>query len=86
MEHVVTLFRPVGAKELELFRQADFTAFPARLIELPMNPNILSAICSVLAIILVFERPASANERKGANICAIEIMQQRIWNDFKASV
>ena len=79
----------------------------------PMDPNILSAICLVLVIILVIERPASAksksqikhdgalavyratrsaspvpvrNERQGANLCAIEIILQRIWNGTKASV
>jgi hypothetical protein len=75
--------------------------------------NILSAICLVLVIIPVVERPASAklqsrikhdaalavhrasrpsepapvrNEKQGANLCAIEIMLQRIWNGFKPSV
>jgi hypothetical protein len=78
-----------------------------------MAPNILSAICLVLAIIPVTERPASAksksrkkqdgvlavyrairpnepvparNEKQGANLCAIEIMLQKIWNGWKASV
>jgi hypothetical protein len=78
-----------------------------------MERNILSAICLVLVIIPVVERPASAklksrikhdgalavyrasrpsepapvrNEKQGANLCAIEIIPQRIWNDLKASV
>lgn len=36
MEDVATLFRPVGAKELELVRQTGFTAFPPRLSGQPI--------------------------------------------------
>jgi hypothetical protein len=36
MEDLATLFRPVGAKELELIRQTGFTAFPPRLSGQPI--------------------------------------------------
>jgi hypothetical protein len=36
MDNVATLFRPVGAKELELIRQTGFMAFPARLATQPI--------------------------------------------------
>lgn len=32
-EETITLFRPVGTKELELIKASDFTAFPPRLPE-----------------------------------------------------
>jgi hypothetical protein len=37
----VTLFRPVGAAELELVRQSGFTAFPPRLPEQPIFYPVL---------------------------------------------
>ncbi|WP_020557901.1 hypothetical protein [Thiofilum flexile] len=36
MEEVVTLYRPIGPKELELVRQSGFTAWPPRLPEQPI--------------------------------------------------
>ena len=41
MTNVATLFRPVGAKELELIRQTGFTAFPARLPTQPIFYPVL---------------------------------------------
>ena len=41
MDNVATLFRPVGAKELELIRQTGFTAFPARLAAQPIFYPVL---------------------------------------------
>ena len=37
----VTLFRPVGAAELELVRQSGFTAFPPRLADQPIFYPVL---------------------------------------------
>jgi hypothetical protein len=41
MEEVATLFRPVGARELELIRQTGFTAFPPRLTGQPIFYPVL---------------------------------------------
>lgn len=41
MENLATLFRPVGAKELELIRQTGFTAFPPRLPGQPIFYPVL---------------------------------------------
>jgi len=41
MEDVATLFRPVGARELELIRQTGFTAFPPRLNGQPIFYPVL---------------------------------------------
>jgi hypothetical protein len=41
MTAVTTLFRPVGARELELIRQSGFTAFPARLTGQPIFYPVL---------------------------------------------
>ena len=38
---LVTLFRPVGARELELVRQSGFAAFPPRLPEQPIFYPVL---------------------------------------------
>jgi len=35
-KEIITLFRPVGAKELALIEASDFTAFPPRLPEQPI--------------------------------------------------
>ena len=37
-----TLFRPVGAKELELIEESEFTAFPPRLPEQPIFYPVLN--------------------------------------------
>ena len=37
-----TLYRPVGAKELKLIEESDFTAFPARLPEQPIFYPVLN--------------------------------------------
>jgi hypothetical protein len=39
---VLILYRPVGAKELELIRQTDFTSFPPRLPEQPIFYPVLN--------------------------------------------
>jgi hypothetical protein len=41
-EDVVTLWRPVGPKELELIRQAKMRAFPPRLQDQPIFYPVLS--------------------------------------------
>jgi hypothetical protein len=41
MEDLATLFRPVGARELELIRQTGFTAFPPRLTGQPIFYPVL---------------------------------------------
>jgi hypothetical protein len=41
-EEVVTLWRPVGPKELELIRQANMRAFPPRLPDQPIFYPVLS--------------------------------------------
>src|SRR6476660_9865567 len=41
-DKVVTLFRPVGPKELELIRQSDYKAFPPRLSEQPIFYPVLN--------------------------------------------
>jgi hypothetical protein len=40
-DNLITLFRPVGAAELELVRQSGFTAFPPRLPEQPIFYPVL---------------------------------------------
>jgi hypothetical protein len=40
--HVVTLWRPVGPRELELIRKADMRAFPPRLPDQPIFYPVLS--------------------------------------------
>src|ERR1700759_2123024 len=42
MEDVVTLWRPVGPKELALIREADMRAFPPRLPDQPIFYPVLS--------------------------------------------
>lgn len=42
MKESVTLFRPVGPKELELVQELDFRAFPPRLPEQPIFYPVLS--------------------------------------------
>ncbi len=42
MRETVTLFRPVGAKELALIEASDFTAFPPRLFEQPIFYPVLN--------------------------------------------
>ncbi|HVF99088.1 MAG TPA: hypothetical protein VND68_04565 [Chloroflexia bacterium] len=41
-EERVTLYRPVGPKELELIRQSGYTAFPPRLPEQPIFYPVLN--------------------------------------------
>lgn len=41
-EKTITLFRPVGSKELELIAEADFTMFPPRLPEQPIFYPVLN--------------------------------------------
>ena len=41
MEELTTLFRPVGANELDLVRQSGFTAFPPRLADQPIFYPVL---------------------------------------------
>ena len=41
VEDLVTLYRPVGGRELELVRQSDFTAFPPRLPGQPIFYPVL---------------------------------------------
>jgi len=42
MYETITLFRPVGAKELALIEASDFTAFPPRLPEQPIFYPVLN--------------------------------------------
>ena len=42
MAETTVLFRPVGAKELELIRESGFTAFPPRLPEQPIFYPVLN--------------------------------------------
>jgi len=42
MDETTVLFRPVGAKELELIRESEFTAFPPRLLEQPFFYPVLN--------------------------------------------
>ena len=42
MDETTILFRPVGAKELELIRETGFTAFPPRLPEQPIFYPVLN--------------------------------------------
>ncbi len=42
MTEILTLYRPVGSKELELIRQSDFRAFPPRLPEQPIFYPVLN--------------------------------------------
>ena len=42
MDETTVLFRPVGAKELELIRESEFTAFPPRLFEQPIFYPVLN--------------------------------------------
>lgn len=42
MDETTVLFRPVGAKELELIRHNEFTAFPPRLPEQPIFYPVLN--------------------------------------------
>jgi len=42
MNETITLFRPVGAKELDLIKVSDFTAFPPRLPEQPIFYPVLN--------------------------------------------
>jgi len=42
MDKTTVLFRPVGAKELELIRESEFTAFPPRLLEQPIFYPVLN--------------------------------------------
>ncbi len=42
MNETVTLFRPVGAKELALIEVSDFAAFPSRLTEQPIFYPVLN--------------------------------------------
>jgi len=42
MDETVTLFRPVGSKELALIEVSDFTAFPPRLPEQPIFYPVLN--------------------------------------------
>lgn len=44
---VVTLFRPVGPKELELIRASGYRAFPPRLPEQPIFYPVLTRECAV---------------------------------------
>ncbi|MBC7933058.1 MAG: hypothetical protein H7Z38_21050 [Rubrivivax sp.] len=41
-KETVTLFRPIGSKELELIRQSGFKAFPPRLPEQPIFYPVLN--------------------------------------------
>ncbi|MDQ6785380.1 MAG: hypothetical protein M3033_00980 [Acidobacteriota bacterium] len=41
-EETITLFRPVGTKELALIEASDFTAFPSRLPEQPIFYPVLN--------------------------------------------
>jgi hypothetical protein len=43
----VTLWRPVGPKELDLIRQSGMRAFPPRLPEQPIFYPVLSAVYAV---------------------------------------
>jgi len=47
MDEIVTLFRPVGAKELELIRRTGFTAFPPRLAGQPIFYPVLDEAYAV---------------------------------------
>jgi hypothetical protein len=42
IEQTVTLYRPVGQKELDLIRASDYTAFPPRLAEQPIFYPVLN--------------------------------------------
>jgi len=42
MDETTILFRPVGARELELIRETGFTAFPSRLPEQPIFYPVLN--------------------------------------------
>src|SRR5205807_3887130 len=42
MDDTITLYRPVGPKELALIEQSDFRAFPPRLPEQPIFYPVLS--------------------------------------------
>jgi len=42
MDEATVLYRPVGAKELELIQETDYTAFPPRLPEQPIFYPVLS--------------------------------------------
>ena len=42
MDKTITLFRPVGAKELALIEASEFTAFPPRLPEQPIFYPVLN--------------------------------------------
>lgn len=41
-EPTITLFRPVGQKELDLIRESGFTTFPPRLLEQPIFYPVLN--------------------------------------------
>ena len=42
MDETVTLFRPVGTKELALIEASDFTSFPPSLLEQPIFYPVLN--------------------------------------------
>lgn len=42
MDETIVLFRPVGQKELELIKQSEFSAFPARLPHQPIFYPVLN--------------------------------------------
>ncbi len=42
MEEIVTLYRPIGPKELELIAQTDYREFPPRLLDQPIFYPVLN--------------------------------------------
>ena len=47
MDETVTLYRPVGAEELDLIRESGFRAFPPRLPEQPIFYPVLTEAYAV---------------------------------------
>ena len=55
-------------------------------IEGPASAKSKSRNDDALAVYRATDSVLVRNEGQGANLCAIEIMLQRIWNGWKASV
>lgn len=76
-EEIITLYRPVGTKELALIEESGFTAFPPRLLEQPIFYPVLN---EEYAAQIARDWNAKYNEDKRGYVTKFEVCKEFLDN------
>lgn len=72
MNDAITLYRPVGSKELKLIEESGFTAFPPRLPEQPIFYPVLN---EEYATVIARDWNAKYNDEKVGYVTRFEVLK-----------